>query len=524
MAHKKKLLPALALSALAVATMGAETAAAADCSPGQTRIQGRGASFQNQAHNNTSFGWIFSAACQVGTKDATSGNNPPNTGFNAGDDLVYYDGQGSGSGLGAFGSGTGSGPFVAPAGVRDNQVSFIGTDDPAAQGTGSVGRKMEEGPTGSLTDAENAINDADDGILHTIPVAQAALAVIVKAPLGCKYPASQAYIKRWKLPAGVPGATNSAIEKVFSGEYDTWGDLGFKENVTNVPCPKAIKRFVRRDNSGTTFSFKNFLNSTDEGNTTAWEANDQSEDDNTIWPNGAIGNRDRDGVCDGNDTGAGGTGVITGQYVCTGTANGNASLAAALNALGGGEGGIGYADLGTSRAAGFSWTNTADRTYWLPLYSPTSTTTLFDAQAVASAFKSNAPTSSYGSNCNDSTVYGLNGGNSLPVNTKADWGTVYQNPTAPAYPICTLTYIGAWEDYEDPYPDTELAEAVKADRQQVVENYLEYILGTDPLGVGTNEGQTVLNQADYSALPGTVRSVANTYFIQAQFDKSPDVE
>lgn len=525
MSHKTKLLPALAVTALAVAGLGAETAAAADCTPGQTRIQGRGASFQNAAQNGTTFGWIFNAACQVGTKDAASGNNPPNTGFNAGDDLVYYDSQGSGSGLAAFGGGSGSGPFVAPAGQRDNLVSFVGTDDAPAHGnpgTPTIGRKMEEGLTGALTDTENLINDADDGVFHSIPVAQAALAVVVKTPLGCRIPATQITSKRMKLPAGVPGATNSAVEKVFSGEITTWGQLGWVVTNTQTPCPKEIKRFVRRDNSGTTFAFKNFLNSTDQGDTTAWESNDQVEDDNTIWPNGGVGNRDRDGVCDGTDTG--GTGVITGPYVCTGTANGNGSLSTALNALAGGEGGIGYMDLSTARSGGFNWTNTSDRTYWLPLYDPTSTSTLFDAQKVPTAFKSNATPATYGSNCDDNTVYGLNGGNSLPANTKADWSTVYQNPTVSSYPICTLTYMGAWEDYEDPYPDSEISEADKADRQALVEGYLEYVLGTDPLGVSSNEGQTILPSQDYAALPGGVLGRAVLYFNQAQFDKAPDIE
>lgn len=552
MARKTKVLSALAVSALATVGLGVETAAAADCSLGQQRIQGRGASFANQANNNAVNGWIINAGCVLdggglisfapADKDPQElGTDPANTGFNSGNDLVFYDSQGSGNGLAAFGGGTGSAPkFSNTPGQRDPLVSYIGTDDPPQQGVGFIARTMEEGAN-VVAGAENEINDDDDGVYHTIPVAQSSLTVIIKRPLGCKLPASDVYTKspRFKLPQGVAGATNSALEKIFAGEdlspggstppYTIWGDLGWKQNVTNDPCPVPVKRFVRRDNSGTTFGYKTFLKSTDQGSTTPWDDHDTSAEDNRIWPGRTVTDAfiDNDGTCDGNDPDWVGT-KAHGDFVCAHpTSNGNSGLADSLNAAANGpEGGIGYADLATARSKGFDWQNTSDRTVWLPLYSPTNTTKVYEPQEKGPGFKvthQGQPVASTpslkGANCLLSQ-YGNNGTGPLPTNTKADWSEVVANPTVDAYPACILTFIGAWEDYNDAYPNTVVSCSEKQARQSAVRNYLEYVLGTTP---GGDDGQNILAANDYSALSTGVLLKAQTYFGQASFKKSPNV-
>lgn len=540
MAHTKKLASAFAVSALALVGLGAETAAAADCSLGQQRIQGRGASFQNQANNNSTSGWIINAGCVVdggglisflpADKDPQElGTDPANTGFNNGNDLVFYDSQGSGNGLAAFGGGTGSAPkFSNVAGVRDPLVSYIGTDDPPEQGVGFVGRSMEEGAN-AVAGAENEINDDDDGVYHTIPAAQSSVAIIVKTPLGCKLPAGNIYGKRMLIPAGVAGDTNSTAEKLFSGEdispggstppYSTWGDIGWKTTGTSDPCTVPIKRIVRRDNSGTTFGFKTFLNANDQGigGTTPWTDHDTSAESNIIWPGRTVTDAaiDNEGACDGVDTSIVGT-AAEGDYVCANaTSNGNSGLATTLNAQGA-SGGIGFADLATARSANFGWLNTADRTYWLPLYSPTSVSTIVDPAEAAQGFKQGGPK---GANCSLSQ-YGIGGTGALPTNTKSDWSAVTANPTVSGYPACILTFIGAWEDYNDAYPNTTLACSVKQTRQTAVKNYLEYVLGTTP---GGDDGQTILAANDYAALSGSVLLKSQTYFTQASFKKTPNV-
>ncbi len=539
MAHTKKLVSALAVSALAVVGLGAETAAAADCSLGQQRIQGRGASFQNQANNNSTSGWIINAGCVLdagglisftaGDKDPQElGTDPANTGFNNGNDLVFYDSQGSGNGLAAFGGGTGSAPkFSNVAGVRDPLVSYIGTDDPPEHGVGFVGRSMEEG-VNAVAGAENEINDDDDGVYHTIPVAQSSVAVIVKTPLGCKLPAGNVYGKRMLVPGGVAGKTNTIIEKIFSGEdpspggstppYATWGDLNWKTTGTSDPCTVPIRRVVRRDNSGTTFGFKTFLNANDEGTggVTPWTDHDTSAESNIVWPGRTVTDAyiDNEGACDGTDSSVPVPPAAEGDFVCaSATSNGNGGLADTLNATTA-NGGIGFADLSTARSKNFGWLNTADRTYWLQLYSPTSTTTVFDAAEAAQGFKQGGPK---GANC-ALAEYGNGGTGALPANTKQDWSQVVADPTVSGYPACILTFAGAWEDFNDPYPTLACTE--RKARHAAVKNYLEFVLGTTP---GGDEGQTILAANDYAALSASVSLVASSYFTQQKFAKTPNI-
>lgn len=532
MAIKHKLAPAVAVSALAlVGLSAAETASAADCSLGQQRIQGRGASFQNTAHNGTAGGWIINAGCVVDGGGLISFNaadkdpqeaaaSPANTGFNAGNDLVFYDSQGSGNGLAAFGAGTGSAPkFSNVPGQRDNQVSFIGTDDPA---TPAQSLTMEEGGN-VVAGADNAINDDDDGVFHTIPVAQSSVAVIVKTPLGCKLPAGLVYNKRMLLAAGPAGKANSTVEQLFSGEITTWGQLGWKNTSDGLPCSQPLRRVVRRDNSGTTFGFKTFLASTDQGlgGATNWAAHDETGENNTIWPGKTVADAyvDNEGACDGVDSSVPGGGpAAEGDFVCqNASSNGNGGLADTLNATTS-AGGIGFADLATARSKNFGWLNTSDRTYWLPLRAANSPTTVIDAAEAAQGFKQGG---AKGANC-QLAEYGINGvGGVLPTNTKGDWSAVYQDqtPTQTQYPLCLLTYAGAWEDYNDVYPNTTLSCTDKSARQTAVKNYLQYVLGTT---AGGDEGQTLLSSNDYAAIPASISLKSATYFTQAAFKKAPN--
>lgn len=491
MISRTKLASALAVSVVTLIGVGAETAAAADCS-GSSRILGRGASFANLAHNDLANGWIFNAACQVGTKD---------TSFATGDDLVFYEGLGSGAGLTAFGGST------STPGVRSNDVTFIGTDD--APGPAQLANMNE----GSNPVSVNA--DGDDGKLHQIPVLQGATAFIVNAPTTCKAGASGSAQGRPKLPAGIVGDTNSVVEKVFSGEATSWGDLGLVNKVGGAPCSVAIKRIVRQDNSGTTFQFKKFLASTDQGSTTDWAARDEVSEDNTQWPNGTLSGlspKDGDGTCDGI---VGGSPIAT-PYVCTATASGNGNLATlAANT----PGAIGYSDLATARSRGFDLSGSTDPTYWFPLYSPGSTSIVFDPTSQANGYKTGITTAQKGARCANAK-YGINGGTALPSSLTADWSTTVQQQTGSVYPACVVSFIGAWEDYEDVYPTVPVA--TLADRQGDLLGYIAYILGTAPVGVGANEGQTLLPTADFSPLSTPLRNKANLYLAQAAFDELPD--
>lgn len=491
MFSRNKLLPALAVSVAAVAAIGTETASAANCT-GSERVLGRGASFANLAHNDLSNGWIVNADCVVGTKDAT---------FAGGDDLVFYEGLGSGAGLNAFG---------ATGGVRDQTVGFIGTDDPPSP---TQKASMQEGNNPSSANV-----DGDDGKYYSVPVLQGATAVIVNLPSTCRRTSGNAYLGRFKIPAGPGGATNSFIEKVFSAENTTWASLGLVNISGGAPCSAPIKRVVRRDNSGTTFMFKRFLASTDEGASTDWAAIDTTAEDNTRWPDGTgtgIAPKDSDGTCDGVNSGT----PVSSPYTCNNTANGNGSLAAMVAAT---DGSIGYADLATARSAGFDVTSGGtDHNYWLPLYVPgtgSPVTQLRDPQKNPEAYKAGTVTADKGAYCT-ATTYGINGGTTLPGSPAGDWSLVYQRQYGNVYPLCALSYMGAWSDYEDVYPTVDYA--TLSARQAAVKRYFEFILGTDALG-GTNEGQKLLPTADYWGLNGTTRAIANVYLTDSNFDQLPD--
>ncbi|MBJ7330548.1 MAG: substrate-binding domain-containing protein [Solirubrobacteraceae bacterium] len=497
MISRTKLASALAVSVVTLIGVGSETAAAADCS-GSSRILGRGASFANLAHNDLTNGWIVNAGCQVGSKDAT---------FAGGDDLVFYEGLGSGAGLTAFGGGN------ATPGVRDQTVAFVGTDDAPSPAQLA---NMNEGSNPSSVNP-----DGDDGKLHQIPVAQGATAFIVNAPTTCKAGASGNAQGRPKLPVGVAGDTNQIVEKVFSGEATTWGALGLVNKVGGAPCSVAIKRVVRQDNSGTTFQFKKFLESTDQGATTAWSSIDEVSENNTIWPDPSAPNpvapgaaKDSDGTCDGIVSGT----PLTGNWVCTATASGNGNLSTLVANT---PGAVGYSDLATARSRGFDLNGSAstDATWWFPLYSPSSTSIVFDPTSQSNGYKTGITTAQKGARCANAK-YGINGGTALPANLTVDWSTTVQQQTGSVYPACVVTFMAAWEDYEDVYPTVNCAD-LKA-RQADVADYIQYILGIAPIGTGANEGQTLLPTADYSPLSVPLRNKANLYLAQAAFDETPD--
>lgn len=480
--------PALAVSALAGLAATAPSAMAADCT-GSQQIVGQGASFAKAAHTDATNGWIPNAGCVVGAQDS------PDSPFLPGDDLIYYKGTGSGSGITAFG-----GNLSSP-GARDQSISFIGTDDPMTPAQVAAANEGNN-PT-------SASPDGDDGVFHTIPVLQGSIAVIVNVPDACR-PASFSNF-RPVYPHGGTGATNNALEEVFSGERTTWGEFGYvlKSNLS-TPCPATFKRVVRRDNSGTTFAFKKFLDSTDKNDDTNWAANDEVAEDNTIW----LGHsRDRDGTCDGNDGGA-----LTPPYICTGTGSGNSFLADVVYAT---DGAIGYGDLATARAKDFDFDGAgalSDDTYWLKVYQPGPNPVLRDpALDQQNGWKATATTAQKGANCSKYQRY-LN----VPSNTKSDWSSVIMDQsTVNVYPLCILSYMGAFEDMEDAYPTVPYTEL--QDRQAAVTRYLEYILGEETVGTGQDEGQTILAANDYAGLPRTPLTRAKAFLTTFNgFDKAPD--
>src|SRR5262249_14491205 len=142
--------------------------------------------------------------------------------------------------------------------------------------------------------------------------------------------------------------TASQVEKAFAGDssVDTWGELvpGIAGTPTNAALSGAgittcaavpIRRIVRRDDSGTTFVVKDWFQKVNPALLPAeWVTFTTAP--NTSWPN-PVG------------VGADGTCAVTAN-LCKSSSDGGGALADLLNTV---DGGIGYADLATSRSKGF---------------------------------------------------------------------------------------------------------------------------------------------------------------------------
>jgi ABC-type phosphate transport system substrate-binding protein len=132
---------------------------------------------------------------------------------------VTYESTGSGAGLEKWN-------HNGVEGKINTAYSFIGTDD---------------APT--VAQIGNIDSVAGGAKLLTIPVAQTAISVIANPPAGCK----------------ISAIPNKDLESVFNGSILKWSQLSTVLATPNPACNYAIKRVVRADGSGTTYQFKNYL-------------------------------------------------------------------------------------------------------------------------------------------------------------------------------------------------------------------------------------------------------------------------
>lgn len=191
------LLAGTSLAVVAIAGVGASSASAA-CS--STIIKGQGSSLQRVAQQETWTTGYISGGCGTGT------NFKPE-----------YTSSSSGTGMSSWGSTGGS---------NLREFAYIGTDD---------------GP--NPTQISNMQSAAGAGSnLVVVPVAQTAIAIMVHLPATCT----------------LTNITNEALEAAFSGAAKTWSEVG----ATGAGCSGEagkLTRVVRKDASGTTYQFKNYL-------------------------------------------------------------------------------------------------------------------------------------------------------------------------------------------------------------------------------------------------------------------------
>ena len=230
----------------------ASSALAATCSSGS--LFSSGSSFQGTAHQNVWIpGWAAHSNCTGG---------PP---------TLTYTKSSSGAGLNEFGNNTGALDLTQDPSAGGKLDAFVGTDDPpnAAQ----------------LGNAETAAGSGNPTEI-TLPVAQAAVAVLLSLPTGCTLNGSQhvqlpnQYLEQVfeegdasNVPLGDPGQIPAA------GGYaaGTWGALfealGYTAVGNVAPalqqfaetggigtnCDTRIIPSVRQQPSGTTYAFKSYL-------------------------------------------------------------------------------------------------------------------------------------------------------------------------------------------------------------------------------------------------------------------------
>lgn len=356
------LLAGATVAALAVAGVGAGSASAAVSCNGGDII-GEGSSLQKVAQLNVWDPAFSSEVCTFGTEPK-----------------VEYKPEGSGAGLKAFG---------ATGGPIDRTRAFVGTDD---------------APT--PTQIANIKAAAGGGSVLVIPVAQTSIAVPVNPPAGCT----------------VTQITNSELERAFRGVEKTWAELETASGTCNSP----IVRVVRKDGSGTTYQFKNYLSSANSAvlpcvNKTWKELqpieNPETGAPNTSWPESCTGK--------------------TLTTVIRPEKNGGGEVAAKVVAT---PGSIGYAALPDAQAKGASFVELQNNGR-----------VAAEEATYASAVLA-GPTKGKGvANCAETKYIVPKEARNTGTGLDVDWSQVFgAQPSigGTAYPLCTLTYVLAFNGYK----------------------------------------------------------------------------
>jgi ABC-type phosphate transport system substrate-binding protein len=411
-----------ATAAMAVGGIGTGSANAsllAPCSTSASPIAGEGSSLQGVAQSI----WTGAVGTAGFNRNTTAGSGAC-TGV--GSATARYTVTSSGRFMNGRWGADGVTPF-------SNAVQFGGTDD---------------APTaGQITNLNTNLRAS----VLSIPVAQAAIAILANPQTGCT----------------VRSITPAELERVFRGTITSWASLAD----TNGGCAgDAITRVVRSDSSGTSYQLKHYLGAQLAANTnvcsarTASWADLQSSANNLVWP----------GTCDGPPS----TGVT---YAASTGGPGEVSAVAATT------GTIGYAALSDARAG----VGTSNFT-WIPIQTGSTALTIYNPSTNGvSATRANA-------NCTTATsAYGA----SLPAAT-ASWAGIYLTTPGRNYPLCTLTWDLASSDYSTGAFGTAAAGRAIG---STVRDYLNYVNQTTG---GVADGLTSRN--DYQKLPTDVQSAAAT--------------
>jgi ABC-type phosphate transport system substrate-binding protein len=357
----------LASAAVAALGVGAGSASAAPFCTGSS-ITGQGASLQKIAQQN-----VWGPGFET--------NICPGSGIK-----ITYNSTGSGAGLKEWN-------HDGKRGSINTALQWISTDDaPTAAQIGNI------------------TSVAGGASLLTLPVAQTAISIVANPPAECT----------------VEEITTQDAGQVFRGNINNWSKLGTAEGECNAP----IKRVVRKDGSGTTFQFKNYLFTISAnpvicspGNATWQElepiTNGETGAPNTTWPEKCAEAPNLSEVIKPAATGGG----------------------AVVETVNANDGSIGYAAIPDVKAKEVPGTTVALRVQnngWKKLSEATF------ASPIAGSNEANCGEATYVVPANGQRVPGATALN-------VDWSGVFgANPGIGGtnYPICTITFALAFHGYQ----------------------------------------------------------------------------
>jgi ABC-type phosphate transport system substrate-binding protein len=474
-------------------------------------IQGEGSSLQKVAQLSY---WTTSEVF----------GSPLTPGCGASAPQVTYKSDSSGCGLDAMGAGDPSAgctfqsnpSFEAEAkGYRDGTDRYGASDfapSPVEQAN------IDNGPTGG----------AHAGKIHVIPVAGAAITVVVHFPDGCALQNPEQGGGNGNTSTGGPNdpsgkATGdkfsnqtlrvhisaSKLEEIWEDHITTWGQIVPKadfletapegvtkdqEECANTP----IIRIVRFDTSGTTYNFKAYLSLLpspgNDGGPALWTSGPVGAN-NTEWPIASVSNLEVPHTVNGSSE------CVEAVHICKAAAEGGGSLATAVEKT---NGSIGYLDLATAREkhydmtpnpsgepgkVGFKETEN-DRFYWIPLQTINPTkgnevgANYVEPTSDPTAHFNPIGGSTKGANCSGADYRGIPTTPSDP--TLGDWSEAIATGGS-TYPVCAITYDLAFDDDAPVYGNTQQEQ----EKARTVKDYLTAVVN--------NSGG--LKAFDYATLP-----------------------
>ncbi len=451
---------------------------------------------------------------------------------------VTYESKSSGCGLDAMGAGipasgcTLSGnpeSVYGKPGYRDTTVRIGASDfppDPEEEAN------VDKGPTGGQQEGE----------IHVIPVASAAVAVVVHFPEGCTLEgpgtgtadSGEGTINEDVSTGGVNDPKNEAtgdsevsntlrlhlpaqaLEEIWEHKITKWGEIPtptgsstlasyMTETVSGSDCAtKPIFRIARNDTSGTTYNFKAYLSllpsNKEDGGIKLWKEG-QVGSTNIAWPIADASNPEipvevpASKEC---------TTALSPNQICRANAEGGKSLAEAVKAT---DGSIGYLDLATARKEGFVLTaGKPNYLYWLPLQAVNPAESepskrighplVFDEPTVhPEAHFNTTSVLEKGANCKGADYRGIPSAGESPDKeaTLGNWANAIATGGS-SYPVCAITYDLAFQNDASVYG----SEAPEEEKARTVKEYLSSVV--------SEPGQTELPEFDYGLLPDTTKT------------------